>query len=163
MSELLPYNFNLQENSYRFQTDTGVYYDVSFIDGSYYFIGFPAYLSVFEFSISVVALGDNLSPPFDRRVEATVVMIMKTFLSNHENSVIYICETLDQRQHARHRKFDMWFKQNLVAIPELEKHDIFVEYEDLEVIASLIIHKHNSHKDELVKLFFDQADDLDKG
>ena len=162
MSQPLPYNFNQQGNSYRFQTGAGVYYHVAFTDGSFYFTGFPAYLSVFEFGISVITLGDNLSPPFDRRVEATVVTILKTFLSDHENSVIYTCETLDQRQHARHRKFDMWFKQNLVAIPELEKHDIFVTYEDFEVIASLIIHKRNSNKEELVKLFFEQAKELDK-
>ena len=51
----------------------------------------------------------------------------------------------------------MWFKNNGVFVPELEKHDIFVIYEDLEIIASLIIHKQNAHKDELVKLFFDRT------
>ena len=162
MSQALPYNFNQQENNYRFQTDAGVYYSVSFTDGSFYFNDFPPYLSVFEFSISVVSLGDNISPPHDRRVEATVVMILKDFLSDHENSVIYVCETLDQRQQARHRKFDMWFKQNLLIIPDLEKHDIFVTYENLEIIASLIIHKNNLHKGEVIKMFFDQAKDLDK-
>ena len=157
MSNLLPYNFNQQGNNYRFQTDAGVYYNVAFTDGSFYFTNFPAYLSIFEFSISVITLGDNLSPPLDRRVEATVVKILKTFLSNHENSILYICEAADQRQQVRYRKFDMWFRNNLTFIPELEKHDVFVTYEDLEIIASLIIHKHNSHKDELVKLFFDRT------
>ena len=162
MSNLLPYNFNQQGNSYRFQTDAGVYYNVAFTDGSFYFTNFPAYLSVFEFSISVITLGDNLSPPLDRRVESTVVVILKAFLENHDNSILYICEMLDNRQQARYRKFDTWFKQNLTEIPELEKHDAFVTYEDLEIIASLIIHKQNLYRNELVKLFFDRTK-IDKG
>ena len=158
----LPYNFNQQGNSYRFSTDKDVYYNVQFMDGSYYFVNFQPYLSVFEFSISVTQLGENLTPPFDNRVEATVVAILKAFLTNHENSIIYICDTRDRRQRARHRKFDIWFKQNLDALPELEKHDAIVTYEDLEFLSSLIIHNKNSYKNELVKLFFDQANVFDK-
>ena len=74
MSNLLPYNFNQQGNSYRFQTDAGVYYNVAFTDGSFYFTDFPTYLSVFEFSISVITLGDNLSPPLDRRVKQQLLL-----------------------------------------------------------------------------------------
>jgi hypothetical protein len=159
---LPPYKFNQQGNSYRFSTDKGVYYNVQFSDGSYYFANFPPFLSVFEFSISVVQLGDNLTPPFDNRIEATVVSIIKVFLKNHENSIIYVCETRDKRQRVRHRKFDMWFKQNLDAISELEKHDAFIIYEDLEFLSSLIVYNHNPHKDELAKLFFDQASSFDK-
>ncbi len=143
-------------------SDTGVYYLVKFSEGSYYFTGFPSYLSVFEFSISVINLGENLTPPLDYRVEATVVTILKTFLSNHENSILYICETRDNKQQARYRKFDTWFNQNLLTIPELEKHDAYITYEDLEVLSSLIIHKENPFKDELVKLFFDQANEYGK-
>jgi hypothetical protein len=163
MTQHLPYNFNQQGNSYRFSTDKDVYYNVQFMDGSYYFVNFPPYLSVFEFSISVTKLGENLTPPFDNRVEATVVAILKAFLINHENSILYICETRDRRQKARYRKFDMWFKHNLDALPELEKYDAVVTYEDLEFLSSLIIHNKNSYKDELVKLFLDQAHSFDKG
>jgi Family of unknown function (DUF6169) len=157
-----PYNFNQQGNSYRFSTDKGGYYNVEFAEGSFYFIGFPPYLSVYEFSISVITLGDNLTPPFDNRVEATIVAIIQTFLSNHENSIIYVCETIDQRQRARHRKFDMWFRQNHKMIPELEKYDTFITYEDLEFLSSLIVHKNNPFKDELIKLFYAQANEYNK-
>jgi hypothetical protein len=163
MSLILPYNFNQQGNSYRFSTDKGVYYNIQFSEGSYYFKNFPPYLSIFEFSISVIHLGKNLKPPYDNRVEATVVSILSTFLKNHENSIIYVCETRDKRQRVRYRKFDMWFKQNIDAIPELEKHDAFIFYEDLEFLSSLIIHNNNPFKNELVKLFFDQARTFDKG
>jgi Family of unknown function (DUF6169) len=162
MTPTLPYNFNQQGNSYRFLTDKEVYYNVQFSEGSYYFAGFPSYLSVFEFSISVISLGDNVTPPLDPRVEATVVTILKAFLTHHENSIIYVCETVDQRQRARYRKFDGWFNQNIYALPELEKHDAFITYEDLEFLSSLIVHKNNPHKEELVQLFFEQAKAYEK-
>lgn len=162
MSHYLPYNFRRQGNSHRFQTDNGVYYNVEFSEGSFYFSDFPDYLSVFEFSISVITLGDNISPPLDLRVEATVVAILENFLYNHENSIIYTCETLDNRQKSRHRKFDMWFKQNTHALLNLEKHDAFITYEELEILSSLIVHKQNPYKDELVKIFFEQASDYNK-
>ena len=162
MTPLLPYDFNKQGNSYRFLTDKNVYYNVQFTEGSFYFAGFPSYLSVFEFSISVISLGDNLTPPLDRRVETTVVSILKVFLSNHANSILYICETIDHRQRARYRKFDMWFNQNISELPELEKHDAFITYEDLEFLSSLIVHKNNPHKTELVELFFNQIKIYDK-
>jgi hypothetical protein len=162
MNPLLPYNFNQQGNSYRFLTDKEVYYNVQFVEGSFYFTDFPPYFSLFEFSISVISLGDNLTPPLDRRVEVTVVNILKTFLSRHENSILYVCETVDHRQRARYRKFDMWFNQNLDILPELEKHDAIITYEDLEFLSSLIVNKNNVHKIELVKLFFDQVHKFQK-
>jgi Family of unknown function (DUF6169) len=162
MNPLLPYNFNQQGNSYRFLTDKEVYYNVQFVEGSFYFTDFPPYFSLFEFSISVISLGDNLTPPLDRRVEVTVVNILKTFLSRHENSILYVCETVDHRQRARYRKFDMWFNQNLDNLPELEKHDAIITYEDLEFLSSLIVNKNNVHKIELVKLFFDQVHKFQK-
>jgi hypothetical protein len=163
MSQHLPYSFNKQGNSYRFSTDKDVYYDVQFMEGSYYFVNFPPYLSIFEFSISVTHLGENLTPPLDNRVEATVVTILKAFLINHENSIIYICEARDKRQRVQYRKFNMWFRQNLDDLPEFEKHDAVVTYEDLEFLSSLIIHSKNSYKEELIKLFFEQANSFDKG
>jgi hypothetical protein len=45
---------------------------------------------------------------------------------------------------------------------KLEKHDAFITYEDLEFLSSLIVHYHNPYKDELVKLFFDQASSFEK-
>ena len=51
----------------------------------------------------------------------------------------------------------MWFNQNISDLPELEKHDAFIIYEDLEFLSSLVVHKNNPHKTELVELFFNQV------
>jgi Family of unknown function (DUF6169) len=156
-----PYEFkSIGNNSYSFKTDNDVLYNVEFTDGSFYFARFPDYLSIFEFSINVLKTGKYLSPPHDKRVELTVVFILSTFLSSKDNSIIYVCQNIDDREYARKRKFDLWFSKN--QNNSLEKHDLTIEYEDIAYLTSLIIHKNNTNKDEIVNLFFDQLNQYNK-
>jgi hypothetical protein len=155
-----PYKFNQNGDSYKFYTDNDVYYSIDFTDGSYYFTKFPDYLSIYEYSIAVVSLGKNLSPPPDKRLELTVVAILSAFLSYRENSVIYVCQNMDEKHYARKRKFDFWFAKN--RDNNLEKHDVAVEYEETAYLSSLIIPKDNSNKDEIISLFIDQSKQFNK-
>ncbi len=156
-----PYNFRRStQNKYIFETELDIVYSVEFTEGSYYFHRLPDYIYVFEFSINILRVDENISPPFDKRVEVTVVKILSTFLSSKENAVIYICQNLDDRHYARKRKFDAWFKQN--AIDSLEKYDLTVTYEEMVFLTSLIVHENNSHKEELIDLFFEQPCQLGK-
>lgn len=66
-----------------------------------------------------------------------------------------------KQQAARNRKFDMWFRGH--AEKGLEKFDTHFIIESLEIYASLILHTDNSYKDELVKVFQNQANEYDKG
>ena len=135
-------------------------YSIEFTDGSYYFMQQPDYLSVFEFSINVLSTGENISPPHDKRVESTIVKILGTFLSYRENTIIYICQNLDNRHYARKRKFDAWFQQNTNT--NLEKYDLTIEYDTMVYLTSLISHKNNSHKEEILELFLDQSNQSEK-
>jgi hypothetical protein len=162
MNTLLPYNFFYKNGQHRFVTDKGVIYAVSFKDGSFYFSSLPSDIPMYEFSIKVIDLGDNPTPPFDARFEVTVVEIMKLFFANNLNSLIYICETLDNRQHPRFRKFDLWFKKNILAIPLLEKYDATFTYEDTDILTSMIIHSNNPHRNDLIEMFFDRSNIDDK-
>lgn len=148
------YNFKRTgHNSYAFTTDYNIIYNVSFVEGSFYFPPFPDHFSVFEFSINVLSLGDNLSAPLDIKTETTIVKILNAFLSNKENCAIYICQNLDNRHYARKRKFDTWFKQ--AQNESIEKYDMTVEYDDFIYLTSLIIRKDNPHKTEIVEIFLD--------
>lgn len=156
MSTQEPYIFRRSgNNTYVFETNSDVLYSIEFTDGSYYFRTLPDYLNIFEFSINILRVDENISPPYDKRVEATVVKILGTFLSTKENAVIYVCQNLDARHYARKRKFDTWFKQNAPNI--LEKYDSTINYEDMVFLTSLIIHSNNSHKEEILELFFEQS------
>jgi Family of unknown function (DUF6169) len=156
-----PYNFKISgSNKYIFETETDILYSVEFTEGSYYFHRLPEYIYVFELSINILRVDENISPPYDKRVEVTVVKILSTFLSSKENAVIYICQNLDDRHYARKRKFDAWFKQN--ATNSLEKFDLTINYEETAYLTSLIVHENNMHKEELIGLFFDQPNQLGK-
>jgi Family of unknown function (DUF6169) len=156
----LQYNFTRHGNEFRFDTDNGIFYSVSFSDGSFYFFNLPLHIPVFEMSIKVVSFGNHLSPPRDRRVEITVVEIFRVFLSDNENSVVYVCDNLDEKQAARHRKFDMWFQRH--ASKDLEKHDTHFIVDTQEIYASLILHILNPFKQELIKVFLNQVNEYDK-
>ncbi len=155
-----PYHFNKTGNYYKFITDKSVVYNVLFTDGSYYFNGLPEHILVFELSLSFSALGGTLSPSYDNRIEITVVKIISDFLSDVENSAVYLCDTSDKRQKARKRKFDFWFNKH--SSDELEKYDLEFNYENIEFLPSLIVHKNNPFREELVEIFKAQTENYKK-
>jgi hypothetical protein len=153
MNILPPYNYIYKANKYSFETDNSVVYSVEFTDGSFYFIDLPSDVFVFELNIKVLNVGNSFVQPYDKRTEATIVEILKKFLDDNKNCLIYVCNNLDSREHARYRKFDIWFNKN--KTPLLEKHDVNFTMQNIHIIASLILHVENSHRNTLVKLFYD--------
>jgi hypothetical protein len=153
MSIPQPYNITYRANKYYFETDNLVAYSVEFSPGTDYFLYLPPHIPVFEFNIKVLSAADLLGQPYDERVEATIVDILNTFFENNRNSLIYVCDNLDNRQKVRRRKFDGWFnKSNTTSI---EKYDVDFISKEVEILASLLVHAQNPDKDLLVSLFFD--------
>jgi Family of unknown function (DUF6169) len=155
-----PYNYIIRNNEYIFVTDYGIQYSIEIEDGSSYFFSFKPYLSVYELSIDIANVEQVIFAPYDRRVELTILAILKTFFQDHSNSIIYVCDSIDRRHHARNRKFDSWFQRNNDGT--LEKYDVEFSTENMEILASLIVHVNNPFKDELVQLFLAQPDEYDK-
>ncbi len=56
--------------------------------------------------------GKSKEQPPDPRIAATVALIVRKFLKNISNGVIYICDSGDKKEHIRKRKFDSWFKKH---------------------------------------------------
>ena len=160
MTTLQPYNYTIRNNEYIFVTDYGIQYSIEIEDGSSYFISFKPYLTVYELSIDIVNVEQVISAPYDRRTELTILAIVKIFLQDHTNSVIYVCDSVDKRHRARNRKFDSWFQRNNDGT--LEKYDVDFSTEGIEILASLIVHIDNPFKEELVQLFLEQPDGYDK-
>lgn len=153
MSILLPYNFTYHDNKFIFKTDNSVAYSVEFTDGTHYFLNLPSHIPVFEFNIKVLNVVDSIGQPYDERIELTIVNILRAFFEDNKNSLIYVCDNLDNRQQVRYRKFDMWFKKSKTDL--IEKYDIDFSVYDIQILASLIVHVQNPDKDLLVRLFFD--------
>ena len=155
-----PYKFSQILYEFEFVTDNGIIYSIKFTDGAFLLSGLPPHIPVFDVSIDAVSLGRNPSPPKDLRAEATIVIIFHTFLREHENSAVYVCDNLDNKQAARHRKFDMWFNRNKTA--DIEKYDTYFIVEELEIYASMIVHVLNPFKNELIKVFGEQNNHYNK-
>lgn len=109
-----PYRFEYvggESNSYVFETNNRVTYQVKFQATPYLF---PNYSDlgqdIFELIIDVIYSPIGKVSP-DAFIPATIAAICEDFVSNKERILLYICETADARQLARVRKFDAWFRE----------------------------------------------------
>lgn len=112
--EIGPYDFLLageHPNTFAFETDWGLTYEVRFKESGYIFPEEPElWPFVFEMVILLVDRGVNPKTPPDRRIPPTVALIFKTFLARNERVIVYICDSSDRREAVRARKFEGWFE-----------------------------------------------------
>ena len=133
---LSPYLF--QENdeySYEFLTEQGIRYSIYFLDYSFMFSDYPAIAeNVFSFNIDVLD-GDADTSITDDRIGVTILEVFNLFFKKLTNVAVYVCDSIDDRQLARKRKFDLWFwKYNDGS---LLKEDGIALIEGVEIYNSL--------------------------
>jgi hypothetical protein len=108
-----PYSFEFiggKNNSYIFQTDAGIQYEIKFVPSGYLFEeGHPARDFTFEYIIAVLENNTEKTPPLDRRIPLTLALIFQDFFQEHRNVGVYICDSSDDKQAIRFRKFNIWF------------------------------------------------------
>lgn len=97
-------------NSYLFQTQYDIIYEVTFKPSGYIFEENHSFKEkTFEFSIIPIENPNKVYPPLDKRVPNTIADIFTDFFKQHDRIVVYACETADNRASARFRKFNQWF------------------------------------------------------
>ena len=100
-----------KNNLYAFETDNGISYEIKFVPSGYIFPeGHPAQDYTYEFVIGVVENNTGKNPPLDKKIPQTIAFIFQDFFKEHRNVGIYICDSSDDKQAIRFRKFNMWFK-----------------------------------------------------
>jgi CO dehydrogenase/acetyl-CoA synthase gamma subunit (corrinoid Fe-S protein) len=104
------------------------------------------------FNIDVIG-GNPDSTPIDQRIGDTIAHIMKLFFTNLDNVVVYVCDSVDERQLARKRKFDRWFY--LYNDGSLLKEDGLAVVAGSEIYNSLLMHKQNKQLTEIILAFSD--------
>lgn len=105
---------------------------------------------VYMFNMDVLE-GDTTRTATDERIGVTILTVFKLFFQKEENVVVYVCDSLDDRQLARKRKFDTWFwKYNDGS---LIKEDDIAVVEGVEIYNSMILHKSNKHFAEVILAF----------
>jgi hypothetical protein len=100
------------DNSYVFETKSGIIYDIQFRPSPYLLGNENAEYAndIFEFIIDILYNPFDKSPPYDKLVSVTIAEVFRDFyLKKSETVCIYICDSSDNRQDIRRRKFEQWF------------------------------------------------------
>ncbi len=149
---LKPYPLKeIDSYSFEFLTDQGLRYVMYFLDYSVMFLDFPKIADqVYMFNIDVIeGLPDETIS--DERVGRTVLEVFKQFFQKSQNVVVYVCDSMDDRQLARKRKFDIWFWKFNDGL--LLKEDDTAVIGDVAIYNSIILHKQNDHLWEIINAY----------
>jgi hypothetical protein len=90
------------------------------------------------FGLSVIPITESEKYPLDTRIEATIMFLCNQLLANNDIILIYTCESIDNKEQLRFRKFTYWF--NKYNTEHLKK-DLILSIENANMFASVIYHK----------------------
>jgi Family of unknown function (DUF6169) len=151
---LQPYNYTTFKPDYfTFTTANGCVYDCYFYNFSTAFSDYPDLApNVYGFNLELKFQPIELKTiPPDKLVGATVVTILKTFLSLKENVVVYVCDNSDQRESARYVKFSGWFSTfNDGSILQLKR---VIRVGNTNILNALLIHKDNPLANKFIEAY----------
>lgn len=137
-----PYNFFIEGEEYCFITDEGIRYHAYFIEPGTFFERYPIiHPHILEFGFYATQKPRRK----DLRVRSTIVALLKEFFLKNPDALLYfLCDRVDAKQLARHRKFESWFLAS--GTNGLEKHDFQTTVEGITFYFSLIFLSSNSLK-----------------
>ena len=144
-----------QNNSYFFETNKGVVYRITFKPTPYLFGKEKTKLSesIFEFSVLIEFNPNEKLPANDLKIGLTTAAIFSDFyLKKGDAITIYICESSDNKEAIRKRKFDIWFsKYNDIRFFKIDK--ILIDNKKKRFPISLIMTDSNPYRNEIMDLF----------
>ena len=113
LSKINSYSYEFEggkNNSYIFKTDYEIRYEIKFVPSGYLWETAPFFKDyTFEFIIAILENNTGKNPPLDRKIPETLGLIFGDFFQNDKNIAIYICDSSDNKQAIRFRKFNDWF------------------------------------------------------
>ena len=125
---------------------------------------FPLKLSINLFSIErerffsfldkiIIANINNHKSPRNRKVRDTIVSIVDEFFRCNNSTLLYICETGDNKQRMRSRLFEYWFSTyNRKALFTIISSSI-VDAEGVVNFATIILRNDNPELSEIIVEF----------
>jgi hypothetical protein len=151
-------------NSYFFTTANDVEYVINFVPSTDFITGYPELeADVFEMIISVADNPTGGRIPADPRTEPTILTIFSDFFRPHRDALIFICDSADGREQARHRKFGLWFYTNAPqSVGELAKLDQIIPDGARQIFLSLIISLNHPQRKLITDIFFALRDEEGK-
>ncbi len=136
---LLPYDYSVNNsNVYIFLTISGRQYTAYFLE-----MNFFESCKLYSFSFEKT----DGAKEYDDRVSITIVEIIRAFFKKNMDSLVFTCDSSDEKHEARKRLFRQWF--NTHSKQEYIKHD----KEDDDLLVSIIIQSNNPLRDIITKEF----------
>ena len=155
--QLSAYNFLFiggEQNSYLFETQTDITYEVKFTPTPYLFGEDSPYAQdTLELSLVVSDNPTGRTPPFDRLTARTLATIFDDFYVRSADTItIYICASYDGRQILRQQLFHRWFyffvRDDFAKLDETIRDSNGTPYP-----LTLIIKRNNPHRAEILEAF----------
>ena len=149
-----PYHCEGIEYGYRFETDFGFIYELSFL--RYPTLSERLEYILYMFNIEQVKKG-KIS--IDARIQITIEYVLSLFFENNTDAVVVVMDSSDGKHLAHKRLFDKWYYQSKKL--SIEKYEASCNTEEIEIVTTLFVEKSNPFKNiilsdycELVKLNF---------
>lgn len=134
-----------KDGYYQFFTDSDVHYFVGFMEDD-------ILISKNSYQLIIANLNNHKSPR-DRKVRDTIVSIVDEFFNRNNSTLLYICETGDDKQRMRSRLFEYWFSTyNRKALFTMMSSSI-VDAEGVVNFATIILRNDNPYLSEIIKEF----------
>jgi hypothetical protein len=151
-----------KNNIYAFETDNEISYEVKFVPSGYIFEEeHPARDFTYEFVIGVVENNTGKNPPLDKKIPHTIALIFQDFFQENRNVGVYICDSSDDKQAFRFRKFNIWF--NLFKGTAYYKFDAtFPDKDGAVIYTSLIMRLDNPNYKVVVDGYIQITQDTDQ-
>lgn len=134
-----------QGSEFKFSTKYGVQYSVSFMEDD-------SLLSRESYQL-IIANVNHVKAPQDVGVRDTILAIIENFFQANNTTLLYICETGDNKQSMRNRLFQNWFShfQNNTLYTFISSS--IVDADGIINYAALIIRNDNPFLVEIVSEF----------
>ncbi len=143
---------------YEFTTKAGITYACYFILAENLFSDYTDVASVFYLFNLDVKTGNARKQAPDEAIGNTVTFIIEGFLLQHTSAVVYVCDSSDERQYLRKRKFDIWFDR--FTSSKILKIDSSIESEDYVVLNTLLVSRQHPLLESIIAAFISFNDTL---
>ena len=154
MNSQSPYHCEDIGYGYRFKTDFGFVYELTFL--IYPTLYERTEYVLYMFNIEQVEKGRAST---DARIHITIEYVLSLFFEDNTDAVVVVMDSSDGKHLARKRLFDKWYHKS--GKLSIEKYEASCNTEETEIVATLFIEKNNPFKNiilsdyyELVKLNF---------
>ena len=152
----------LSSTLFSFATDHAIVYEISFVPFGEVTIDTSDNLTKVDSFQLVVYLVSGTEPPVDTKVGITICNAVRIFFEENNTHILsYLCDSIDDRQAARKRKFDQWYNQFGLTLG-IDKVDATIIVDNQQYLISLLVSENNSHKSAIKAEFLKSASSFNK-